>query len=150
MARKTAKSNRKAREPESEVQEVELEAGGPAEAGGSISKTEAVRRALAAGKESPDEGLAFIMEQFGIEMAKPHFSAVKSQQRKKQGEGGSGVRGRAGRRPRGSSGRSVEGYLAPPPEAAGDGDVLRALEAMKPLVASLGAERVKRIVDLLG
>ena len=33
---------------------------------------------------------------------------------------------------------------------SGDGDLLEALEAMKPLVASMGAEKVKRLVDLLG
>jgi hypothetical protein len=44
-----------------------------------------------------------------------------------------------------------EGYLAPPKiEAKGDVDLIEALEAMKPLVASLGAEKVKRLVDLLG
>jgi hypothetical protein len=46
---------------------------------------------------------------------------------------------------------AVEGYVAPPKlEAKGDGDLLDALEAMKPLVDKLGADKVKRIVDLLG
>lgn len=47
---------------------------------------------------------------------------------------------------------AVEGYLAPPPQhpASGETDLLDAMEAMKPLVASLGKEQVKRIVDLLG
>ena len=46
---------------------------------------------------------------------------------------------------------AVEGYLAPSKiDAIGDGDLLDALEKMKPLVASLGPDKVKRIVDLLG
>jgi hypothetical protein len=45
----------------------------------------------------------------------------------------------------------VEGYLAPPPKpgSTGGSESLDAMEAMKPLVAALGAERVKRIADLL-
>ena len=45
-----------------------------------------------------------------------------------------------------------EGYVAPPekPRAVtGETDLLAAMEAMKPLVAALGAEKVKRIADLL-
>jgi hypothetical protein len=45
----------------------------------------------------------------------------------------------------------LEGYLAPPKiDAKGDGDLIEALEAMKPLVASLGKAQVHRLVDLLG
>jgi hypothetical protein len=42
--------------------------------------------------------------------------------------------------------------LAPPPKPAptGGSGLLDAMEAIKPLVASLGAEKVKRIGDLLG
>jgi hypothetical protein len=78
-------------------------------------------------------------------MSKPHFSAVKSQLKKR--EGGAKPKGRSGRKPK----AAVEGYLAPPPKVVptGEGDLLDAMEAMKPLIASLGPEKVKRIVDLL-
>src|SRR3954452_22629614 len=53
---------------------------GESDGGGKgITKAEAVRRALAAGKESPEEGVDYIKRQFGIDMAKQHFSASKSQ-----------------------------------------------------------------------
>ena len=93
--------------------------------------------------EGPDDDRGII---FGIEMSKPHFSAVKSQLKKREG-GGAAPKGRPGRKPK----AAVEGYLAPPKVVpTGEGDLLEALEAMKPLVARLGVEKVKRIVDLLG
>ena len=57
---------------------------------------------------------------------------------------------RPARKPKAAA-QAVEGYLAPPsfPDDGGI-DLLDAMEAMKPLIASLGAEKVKRIVDLLG
>ena len=97
-----------------------------------ITKAAAIRAALKAGIDSPTEGEKYIRDRFGIEVSRTHFSAYKSQEKAK------------------SSG-AVDGYLAPPMiEPIGDGDLLDALEKMKPLVASLGADRVKRIVDLLG
>jgi hypothetical protein len=76
---------------------------------------------------------------------------VKSLIRKK--ESSSAPKGKPGRTPRAAPSQAVEGYLAPPPKPRGSGgepDILEAMEAMKPLVASLGADKVKRIVDLLG
>ena len=58
-----------------------------------------------------------------------------------------------GRKPKAAPSQAVEGYLSAPPKQRGTGaepDLLDAMEAMKPLVASLGADKVKRIVDLLG
>jgi hypothetical protein len=120
----------------------EPEAGGTA-----VSKSAAAREAIAQGIDSPEDAVAFIKQRFGIEMSKPHFSAVKSQLKKREAAGGSAApKGRRGRKPK----AAVEGYLAPPKVVpTGEGDLLEALEAMKPLVASLGAEKVKRIVDLL-
>lgn len=55
-----------------------------------------------------------------------------------------------GRRPK-TAAPAVEGNLAPPPPApTGGSDLPDAIEAIKPLVARLGEEQVKRIVDLLG
>jgi hypothetical protein len=114
--------------------------------GKAISKAHAVRAALAAGFDGPQEGTAYIRKEFGIELAPQHFSAVKSQQKKKEGE----QKAKGGRKPTSSG---VKGYLAPPPkQRAMDGEttLLAALEAMKPLVASLGVEKVKRLAELLG
>jgi hypothetical protein len=99
--------------------------------GATVSKADAIRAALRAGVDSPSAAEKYIKKRFGIEVSRAHFSAFKSQAKKAAG---------------GSDGHyaastKVDGVL--------DGDLLDALEKMKPLVASLGAERVKRIVDLL-
>lgn len=101
---------------------------------GAISKSEAVRRALADGVDQPADGVAYILSQFGIEMGSQHFSAVKSAHLKKQGIPTVNTRF-----------QKVE-----TPDVNGEPDLLAAIEAMKPLVAALGAEKVKRIADLLG
>ena len=45
----------------------------------------------------------------------------------------------------------VEDYQTPPEQPAGrDGNLLDALEQMKPLIAQYGPDHVKRMVDLLG
>lgn len=105
-----------------------------------ISKAEAVRQALSAGMDRPADGVEFIKAHYGIEIENQTFSTYKAQQK-----------ARAAKKEVAKPKAAVEGYLAPPKiEAAGDGDLLGAMEAMKPLVASLGADKVKRIVDLLG
>jgi hypothetical protein len=43
------------------------------------------------------------------------------------------------------------GFLSPPKiEARGDGDLIEALEALKPLIAQYGVDKVKRLVEVLG
>ena len=106
------------------------------------------RPALDEGIEGPQAAVAFIKKRFGIEMNPQYFSAVKSQFKKKAGEA---PEGKPGREPKAVPGQAVEGYPPPSPKqpAAGDGDLLDAMAAMKPLIASLGADKVKKIVDLL-
>jgi hypothetical protein len=152
MARKVAKAAPKHVEPEEISQEVpEDEADGGFETHGRTSpasKSEAIRQAIAAGFDGPQEGTAYIRKEFGIEIAPSHFSSVKANEKKK----GGAPKGKPGRKPKVAS-QSVEGYLAPPPKLHPVGaqpDLLAAMEAMKPLVDSLGKEQVKRIVELLG
>jgi hypothetical protein len=107
-----------------------------------VTKTAAIKAALAAGKESPGDGVAFVKERFGIEISPTHFSATKSQLNKKAG-GVPRKRGRAATWP----------AAAPAAQAHaknGEADLISAMEAIKPLVASMGADKVKRLVDLLG
>jgi len=115
-----------------------------------LSKADAIHRALAVGHEGPQEGTAYIRGEFGIEVAPQHFSAKKSHIKDK--EGSKGLKGRPGRKPKAAASQAVEGYLVPPPKPApaGGSELLHAMEALKPLVASLGKEQVKRIVDLRG
>jgi hypothetical protein len=36
------------------------------------------------------------------------------------------------------------------PKQSGEVDLLDAMEALKPMIASLGAEKLKRVIDLMG
>ena len=106
-----------------------------------ITKSDAVRRALAAGIEGPQEGTAWIQKEFGIELSPSHFSAVKATEKKK----GDAPKGKPGRKP-----NVVEaGHAGNPKAGKGDGDLLDALSAMKPLIAQFGPDKVKKMVDLL-
>lgn len=152
-----ARSKRKPGKPEQAAQAIDDQEETPAAqdhdeepAPGStirISKLEAVRQAIEAGTDSLDDGVEFVRKRFGIEMTKPHFSAAKSILKKK---GLIAEQGRPGRRPR--LGKSIEGYLAPPPRqhTSPSSEILDALETMKPLIASLGKEQIHRMIDLLG
>jgi hypothetical protein len=102
---------------------------------GAISKSEAVRRALADGVDQPADGVAYILSQFGIEMGPQHFSAVKSAHLKKQGIPTVNTRFQP---------------KAEPTTSNGEADLLESLETLKPLIAQYGADKVKRLVDLLG
>jgi len=114
-----------------------------------ISKSEAVRQALANGHEQPADGVKFILEQFGLEIGPQHFSAVKATEKKKQANS---ERKTSGGWFRSEPSKETRGYLAPPVQKplGEDDELLAALEAIKPLVDSLGADKVKRIADLLG
>jgi hypothetical protein len=162
MAKKAAKAAPKHVEAEDESQDLEaqeaIEAQEPDEAGGKgMTKAEAIRRALAAGFEGPQEGTAYIRKEFGIEVAPQHFSATKSQMKNKP----TGRKGKPGRKPRHlmpdpqqsqKDAPPIEHYFTPEPKPtpAGGSELLDAMEVMKPLIASLGKEQVHRIVDLLG
>ena len=104
------------------------------------SKANAARAALAAGHEGPQQAVSFIQKEFGVIMSPQHFSAVKSLLRKKAGS------------PSRRKSTGIEGYLAPPPQPSRgtEGELLDMMETMKPLIALYGADKVKRIVDLLG
>jgi hypothetical protein len=68
----------------------------------------AARDAIAQKIESLDDAVAFIKQRFGIEMSKPHFSAFKSQIKKREAAGGSAApKARQGRKPK----AAVEGHL---------------------------------------
>jgi hypothetical protein len=142
---KTAKATPKSVAPEDKSQETPETAAAwaasePATGGKAMSKSAAARAALAAGIESPQKACAFILKRFGIEMSPQHFSAVKSQCKA------------ANEAPAKKRKSAVEGYLAPPPNRSANSgaDVLESLEALKPLIAQYGSDKVKRMVDLLG
>lgn len=80
------KKPRDAKAPsEEEKQQIEAE-NPPHESNGreTITKAEAVRRAMAAGVDTPAEGAAYVKEHFGIEMDAKTFSLNRSQQRARE------------------------------------------------------------------
>jgi hypothetical protein len=114
------------------------------------SKSEAARQAIKAGYDKPATALPWIKKTFGIEMGGQHFSAIKSQYLKKQAaEPTKAEPAKRGPKPKAPL---VEGYVAPPekPKAPGEPDVLLALETVKELVGQFGADKLKRMVDLMG
>ncbi len=160
MARKKNSPGPQHVELEADTQDNEETQGGGQERHGfafgpsrKMSKTDAIRAAVAEGIESPGDGVDFIRTRFGIEMSKGHFSATKSKLKSAEAAGASkgGARKSA---PTGASKRKpepVEDYQTPPEQPAGrDGNLLDALEQMKPLIAQYGPDHVKRMVDLLG
>lgn len=108
-----------------------------------VSKAEAVRQAIAADVKKPAEGVAYVLEHFGIEMDNKTFSLYRSQQKIRDAKQATGTpKGKPGRKP-----KSVDGSTS---VRTGNTNLLSAMEAMKPLVESLGKDQVKRIVDLIG
>jgi hypothetical protein len=119
---------------------------------GVVSKADAIRRMLTEGIENPSVASAEIKKRFGLEVTPQHFSASRAQMKSREGAK-QGRPAKRGRKPKEAPSQAVEGYLAPPPKNdAVDGrrELLAAMEAMKPLIASLGKEEAHRIVDLLG
>jgi hypothetical protein len=102
---------------------------------GKITKTEAVKRAVAAGHDAPAEGVIYIKRQFGLDVTNQQFSTYKS---KAKTEGGTSSSGRT-RRAVGTQSTSSHGLVA-----------IDDLEAAKALVAKVGVEQAKRLVGLFG
>jgi len=155
MARKAATRNVEPEEESQEVPEVDTEASGGDRAGRGVpTKADAIRRALAEGIESPEEGVDFIRRTFGLDVSRQHFSASKSRAKQEQGGAQPAEPARRGRKPKEAPAQAVAGTPDPGPKPSapveGEANLLAALETMKPLVAALGADKVKRIVDILG
>ncbi len=141
-------------EPEEESQELPeeeparvLETAPPSD---TMSKADACRAALAAGIDTAEKAQEFTRSKFGVEIKPTDFALYKSKGKKAEPPT---AKGKPGRKPKAAPSPAIEGYLAPPPAPNPPGeqlDLLAAMEAMKPLVAALGVEKVKRIADLLG
>jgi hypothetical protein len=157
MARARTAKHPKPVEPEDEVQESPeeepvaiIELTTP-----TVSKAEAVRIALSEGLESPGDIHDFIKARFGHDIPNQTISSYKAQEKARQAKKAEAVApvaepAKRGRKPKAAT-PLVEGYVAPPekPKAAGEPDVLLALESVKELVNTYGADRVRRIVELL-
>jgi hypothetical protein len=157
MARPKAKAAPRFVEAEDESQDPEdrqrLEAEEPETSGRRMSKTDAIRAAMAEGIESPGDGVDFIRKRFGLEMSKGHFSATKSKLKSSEGQGGKKTApAKAAPKAAAKSGPKPveERQAATARPAGGEGNLLDLMEQMKPMVEEHGVDTLKRIVDLLG
>jgi hypothetical protein len=138
MARRTRISKNR---PEAEPRRGEPKEAPPVP---TVTKAEAVRRALGAGAESPADGVAYVLKHFGITMDRKTFSLNKSQQKARSTKQPD-TRDRGDEPPPSDARR-----LAPHGASRENEDVLNALETLKPLIAEHGPDKLKRMVDLLG
>ena len=100
--------------------------GEPGVAGGKgMNKSRAARAAIDAGYEKPVEAVAYIKRQFGIDMNPQHFSSIKSNYKKAQGEAKPGKAVSAPARGRKVASPAVEGYVASAAQASGRGGLAR-------------------------
>lgn len=137
---------RKAKHPKVANAEPEAEAGSDAHGRRMpTSKSDAVRMAIAAGFDTPQIGAGYIRSQFGLDITPEHFSAVKSADKKKVLAESPASKTR--RKPKVGV-EDEPARTARPAKKAGT-DLIAAIETMTPLVAALGADKVKRIADLL-
>lgn len=125
-------------EPEPEIAPDPVDDAPPAEAA-PVSKAQAVRDALAEGIEGLGDIDAFVRSRYGLEISRPMISAYKSQALGKRQGVAKASRATSDARPS----RKASG-------GGGEADLLATLQALKPLVVAFGAERVKRLADLLG
>ena len=130
-----------ATEPDEEPEEGEPETG----AAPTMSKADAIRAALAAGADTPDAGVRFIKDRFGLDVTKQHWSASSSQFRKKDGSAPKAPRApRAAKAPA----PSPRAETPAPTKTAASADVIGDLEAVKALIRKHGVDGLKRLADL--
>ena len=103
-----------------------------------MSKAGAARAALANGIMVPKQASAYIKRKYDIDISPQQFSAEKSRLKLRSG-------GEIPFTNSDSSRSHGEGFSG----LNGQTDLLHALELIKPLIDQLGAEKVKRMVDLL-
>jgi len=107
-----------------------------------MTQREAVEKALAAGKESPADGVAYVKEEFDITLSNGAFSTIKSKIKntadapaKKRGRPAASANEPAAPKPAGKT-----------PAAATNPAELA--QAVKALVKQHGAEAIKQMVDV--
>lgn len=112
----------------------------------SVSKTEAVRKAIADGWAKPTEGVMYVKTMFGIDLSPNHFSNIKSSL------GGAPKKGKRRGRPPGSKNqaKAEPAPVVAAPAPASDRIDIEAIQTVKDLIARVGAADLKRLVGALG
>lgn len=113
-------------------------------ADGKMTKTDAVKAAMADGVDNPTEGAAYIKTKFGLDITPQVFSTTKSIAKKKAAE----TNGHAGAGNNGTSVPKVSKKVA----SAGTGvdDAAALARGVKQLVEQYGAAAVKNMADVFG
>jgi hypothetical protein len=106
-----------------------------------ITQRVAVQRALAAGVDSPADGVAYVKKEFGITLNNQGFSTIKSQLKKAAGESKPAAK-------RGRPAASANGAVVHKPVANAVSSPAELARAVKELVAAHGVETVKDMVDV--
>ena len=128
---------------------------GPEAPAEKITQRVAVERALAAGKDTPTEGVAFVKEQFDITLNNGAFSTIKSQL--KQAGGTTKSAGKRGRPAGSANGNGAAHTTANGSAPVRTGSASTAAvatnpaelaQAVKALVKQHGVETIKNMVDV--
>jgi len=114
----------------------------PASPAEKMTQREAVEKALAAGMDTPAEGVPYVKGQFGIVLDNQAFSSIKSKIKS-----GSGAAAKQPGRPDASANGAVAHKPAAktPPAVTNPAELAR---AVKELVTAHGAETIKDMVDV--
>lgn len=102
-----------------------------------ISKADAVRKAVAAGKDNPTEGSSFIKAEFGLDITPAVFSTYKTAD-KKRALGGACV----------AKDRKTRAGAEPTGQRVGNGGPVDLVRQVKELVDQYGVATVKEIADV--
>ena len=106
-----------------------------------ITKTEAVKRAIAAGKDQPKAATEWIKEQFDLDMTSQQFSTAKFQQKKAEGT--------PAKKPgRPSANGAVSHSVAKVVVATTTTNPAELAQAVKALVKQHGVEAIKQMADV--
>jgi hypothetical protein len=124
----------------------ETEAAAPAD---KVTKADAVRAAIKAGADKPQDAIPFIKEKFGIEISAQHFSSYKSSFLKKAGK----APGRPGRKPKSETTEAAapmattsNGQRVGKRNAGGAAELAR---QVRTLVTQYGADEVAGMVAVM-
>lgn len=108
-----------------------------------MSKIEAVRKALASNpKLSGENGVAYVLEKYGVTLSAATFNNYKSVESKKVSEAGTATKTASAPAPSASK--------APPaPAAAAQSSIIGKIRAIKELLKTTSPEEIKSLVDEL-
>lgn len=134
--------------PEDEPEVEEEDADEPGASRPAISKADAVREALAQGKEGPEEGTDYIRSQYGIEMPRQMFSSYKAQEKARQAKKAGGVPATPAPAPRQQP--AAPPVARTPAAPVASGGIIADIADIKRLLATHGKDGLEELIRVLG